>query len=83
MNRIVDRHNRFNLVHHFGYMQRLIFSQLFKRMGHAFYFSYWNPNGHYELNLANHIEREIAVSLIVINKEVFKRIAAGEKVDKS
>lgn len=52
-------------------------------MGQAYYFSFWNPNGHYELNLGNPLEREIAMSLIVINKEAFKRIAAGEKADRS
>ncbi len=52
-------------------------------MGRAFNFSYWNPNGHYELNLANEIERDIAVSLFIMNKEVAKRIAAGEKADRS
>jgi len=52
-------------------------------MGQAFYFSYWNPNGHYELNLANLIEREVAIALILINKEAFKKITAGEKADRS
>ena len=52
-------------------------------MGHAFYFSFWNPNGHFEINLANHIEREIAISLIVINKEAYKKVAAGERADRS
>eukprot|EP00347_Sterkiella_histriomuscorum_P017989 403347211 len=83
MNRAVDRHNRFSIVNHFGYMQKQIFSQLYNKMGHAFYFSFWNPNGHYEINLANHIEREIAVSLIVINKEAYKKVAAGERADRS
>lgn len=52
-------------------------------MGQSFYFSFWNPNGHYELNLANIVEREVAISLIAISKEAGKRIAAGEKVDRS
>jgi len=26
-------------------------------MGNAFNFNFWNPNGHYELNLANQVER--------------------------
>lgn len=52
-------------------------------MGNAFYFPYWNPNGHYELNLANQVERDIAVTLIVLNKEAMKRVAAGEKADRS
>ena len=52
-------------------------------MGQAYYFSFWNPNGHYELNLANSIEREIGISLLVINREAYKRIAAGERADRS
>jgi hypothetical protein len=49
----------------------------------SFNFNYWNPNGHYELNLANPVEREIAVTLIVMNKEASKRVAAGERADRS
>jgi hypothetical protein len=52
-------------------------------MRYAYSFSFWNPNGHYELNLGNFVEREVAMSLIVINKEVYKRIAAGENADRS
>ena len=52
-------------------------------MGNAYNFNYWNPNGHYELNLANSVERDIAVTLIVLNKESMKRIAGGEKADRS
>jgi len=52
-------------------------------MGQSFTFCYWNPNGHYELNLANQVEREIAMTLIVINKEISKRITSGELADRS
>ena len=84
MNRIVDRHNRFALISHFPKnQQRTLLSKISQRMGNAFYFPYWNPNGHYELNLANQVERDIAITLIVLNKEVMKRVAAGEKADRS
>jgi predicted nucleic acid-binding Zn-ribbon protein len=46
-------------------------------MGQAFYFNFWNPSGHYELNLSNLIEREIAITLLVLNKEAGKKIASG------
>jgi hypothetical protein len=49
----------------------------------AYCFNYWNPNGHYELNLANPIERDIAVTLFVWNKESSKHILAGERADRS
>lgn len=53
-------------------------------MGHcAFFFNFWNPNGHYELNLANEIERDIAITLIVMNKEASRVILAGERPDRS
>lgn len=52
-------------------------------MGDAFFFSFWNPTGHYALNLANIIEREIAMTLIVLNKEVNKFIVAGSMADRS
>ena len=52
-------------------------------MGDAFFFSFWNPSGHYSLNLANIIEREIAMILIVLNKEVNKLIIAGTMADRS
>jgi hypothetical protein len=52
-------------------------------MGKAFSFTFFNPNGHYELNLSNRVERDIAIALIVMNKEGAKRIIAGEKCDRS
>ena len=54
-----------------------------KKMGQAYFFSFWNPTGHYSLNLANKIERDIALTILVLNKEVGKKIAAGQKVDRS
>lgn len=44
-------------------------------MGDAFFFSFWNPNRHYELNLSNNLERDIAMTLLVLNKEVYNKIA--------
>lgn len=52
-------------------------------MGKAYSFNYWNPNGHYELNLTNPVERDVAVSIIIINKEASKKIGAGERADRS
>jgi hypothetical protein len=83
MNRIVDRHNRFALVSHFPKQQKSLLTKISQRMGGSYFFNYWNPNGHYELNLANQVERDIAISLIILNKEASKRIAAGEKADRS
>lgn len=52
-------------------------------MKHAYFFSFWNPSCRYELNLSNPIERDIAITLIVMNKQVIKRITQGELVDRS
>jgi hypothetical protein len=52
-------------------------------MGTAYFFSFWNPTGHYSLNLAKRVEREVAMTILVLNKEAGKRITAGEKVDRS
>jgi hypothetical protein len=52
-------------------------------MKRGYSYCYWNPNGHYELNVANPVERDVAISLILLNKEACKRIAAGEKADRS
>jgi len=42
------------------------------------YFSCFNPNGRYRLNLSNPAEREIAKDLIVINRRVEAKIKAKE-----
>ena len=42
------------------------------------YFSCFNPNGRYKLDLSNEIERRVAKNLIVINKGVAAKIAAKE-----
>ena len=47
------------------------------------YFSCFNPNGRYRLDLSNEIERRVAKNLIVINKGVAAKIAAKEIVDRS
>ena len=47
------------------------------------YFSSFNPNGRYRLDLSNEIERRVAKNLIVINKGVSARIVAKEISDRS
>ena len=50
-------------------------------MNQAFLFNFWNPIGHYELNLINPVERDIIITLIVINKEGIKK--TSDKADRS
>ena len=83
LNRIYDRHNRFYLVSHFPNIAKRLLSKISAKMGDAFFFSFWNPTGHYTLNLANNIERDIAMTLIVLNKEVNKFIVGGTLADRS
>ena len=52
-------------------------------MKDAFDFNFWNPNGHYSLNLSNPIERNVAVSLFVMNKEAKKKMEEGLLCDRS
>jgi hypothetical protein len=51
-------------------------SALTTKMGGApvFYFSPFNPNGRYRLDLSNEIERRVAKNLVVINKGISARI---------
>jgi hypothetical protein len=83
MNKIADRHNRFAMVSNFPKSQRTLLTKVAQKMGRAYNFNYWNPNGHYELNLANEVERDVAATLFIMNKEMGKRIAAGERADRS
>jgi hypothetical protein len=52
-------------------------------MGNAFNFNFWNPNGHYKLNLSNFVERNTAITLFVLNKEAKKKIEEGTLCDRS
>lgn len=52
-------------------------------MGCALAFSSMNPTGHYLLNLANPVHREIAKCLLFINKQNFDKISKGEYFDRS
>jgi hypothetical protein len=83
MNKIADRHNRFAMVSNFPKSQRTLLTKVAQKMGRAYNFNYWNPNGHYELNRANEVERDVAATLFIMNKEMGKRIAAGERADRS
>lgn len=49
----------------------------------TFYFSCFNPNGRYKLNLAVPVQRQVAKNLMALNKLVQQRIVAKEIVDQS
>lgn len=83
LNRISDRQNRFTLITHFQNIAKRLLTKIASKMGDAFFFSFWNPTSHYALNLANIIEREIAMTIIILNKEVNKQIVGGTLADRS
>jgi hypothetical protein len=52
INKLKDRHARFSLVKHFPGRALTFYSELREQMGDAYDFSFFNPSGHYRLNLA-------------------------------
>ncbi len=81
LNRIIDRHARFAIFSHFE--DKRIATNVCRKMGQSFFFSFWNPTGHYELNLANFLQRDVAMSLIALNKEIMNKITEGLEIDRS
>ena len=74
--KIRDSHNRFSLVQHFPQRSLVFLQELKREMGSAFEFSFYNPNGYYELDLGKPIQRELAKLLMVINKQFFETVTA-------
>ena len=81
--RVKDWHNRFLLVEHFKGSAARILSTIKTQMGQAFTFNFFNPNGHYRLNLVEPEQREVAKCLMLMNKQISQKIAAGELCDRS
>ena len=81
--RIKDWHNRFILVEHFKGSSARILTTIKKQMGQAFTFNFFNPNGHYRLNLSEPEQREVAKCLMLLNKQISTQITAGELCDRS
>ena len=48
-----------------------------------FFFSQFNPNGRYKIDLKVDKQREIAKNLILLNKDITARITAKELCDRS
>lgn len=89
MNAIQDRHLRFAIAAQVAQegndtVNRYL-TAIAQKMGgpEVLYFSSFNPNGRYRLDLSNEIERRVAKNLIVINKGVSARIVAKEICDRS
>jgi len=56
---------------------------MMEQMGQMYDFSFFNPSGHYNLNLGKPFQRELAQLLVVMNKENFDAIVAGTRADRS
>lgn len=50
--KIKDQHNRFKVIEHFKGNAQTILSGMYKTLGQAMFFNFWNPSGHYDLNLS-------------------------------
>ena len=46
-------------------------------------FNFWNPQGHYNLNLLVPQQREVANIILLLNKQFFAKVKAGELKDRS
>ena len=46
-------------------------------------FNFFNPQGHYELNLAVPEQRDVANTILLLNKQFYAKVKAGEYKDRS
>lgn len=46
-------------------------------------FNFWNPINHYSLNLAVPQQREVANIILLLNKQFYLKVKAGELKDRS
>ena len=83
MPRILDRHGRFMIMSHFKSELQTMLTSMHNTMGQAMNFNFYNPQGHYKLNLSVPEQREVANVLILLNKLFFAKVKAGEYRDRS
>ena len=83
MPKIRDRHNRFKLIGHFKWEMQTMLTRIHNNMEQAMNFNFFNPQGHYELNLAVPEQRDVANTILFLNKQFFAKVKAGECKDRS
>lgn len=81
--RIKDHHNRFILLQPFKEHFCTSLLHLEKRAGQAIAFNFWNPSGHYSLDLGIPMQRQVAKCLHLMNKEFYGKCAKGDFADRS
>ena len=50
--KIRDRHNKFKLIEHFKWEMQTMLTRMHQNLGQSMHFNFWNPQGHYNLNLS-------------------------------
>lgn len=85
---VYDSHLRFALCaqacQHGEDMMNQLLTSIKSKMGpNAMYWSCFNPNGRYRLDLGNPAQRDVAKNLIAINKRNNAKIVAKEQFDRS
>ena len=58
-------------------------TRIHNNMEQAMNFNFFNPQGHYELNLAVPEQRDVANTILFLNKQFFAKVKAGEYKDRS
>lgn len=81
--KIRDRHNRFLLIEHFKKEMMSMLTRIHLTMGQSMNFNFWNPVGHYSLNLAVPEQRDVANVILLLNKQYYLKVKAGEHKDRS
>lgn len=54
-----------------------------KILGEAYKFTYFNPTGHYRLKLSNSSDREVAMTLLMLNRKYKLLVNQGVVTDHS
>ena len=80
-NRILNRHLRFDILQSLPNADTKSIAQ--KYLGHAYNFCYFNPTGHYRLQLSSQPEREVALTLLMFNRKYKQLVAEGVVTDRS
>lgn len=88
MNSVFDNHLRFALCaqasQHGEDVMNLLLTSIKAKMGaSAMYWSCFNPNGRYRLDLSDPVQRDVAKNLVAINKRYNAKIVAKERFDRS
>mmetsp|Transcript_24955 Transcript_24955/g.33429 ORF Transcript_24955/g.33429 Transcript_24955/m.33429 type:complete len:118 (-) Transcript_24955:715-1068(-) len=81
--KVKDQHNRFKIIEHFQHNMQSMLTRIFNNVGQALFFNFFNPTGVYDLNLSIPEQREVAKTLILLNKQFFAKVKAGEFKDRS